>query len=131
MTLRERIEREAGVRVWLDKKGLRGGDEWEQKIDDSIKGCSVFVPVISAHVGTGRFRFVRMEWHAAIERMRGVRSDAHYIVPIVLDDTREDNPALDSRIRQLQWFHLGDSGEMSQFVGLIREEVSRAREPAR
>ncbi len=40
--------RSQGVEVWFDQSELRGGDAWDQKIRRQIKGCALFVPVISA-----------------------------------------------------------------------------------
>jgi hypothetical protein len=41
--------RAAGIEVWFDQTELRGGDAWDQMIRRQIKGCYLFVPIISAN----------------------------------------------------------------------------------
>ena len=41
--------RAAGIEVWLDQSELRGGDAWDALIRRQIKGCYLFVPLISAN----------------------------------------------------------------------------------
>ena len=41
--------RAAGVEVWFDQSELRGGDAWDALIRRQIKGCYLFVPIISAN----------------------------------------------------------------------------------
>jgi hypothetical protein len=121
--LRERLEREAGVRVWLDKHSLRGGKAWEPQIADAIRACAVFVPVVSANVRSGEYRFVRVEWGEALRSMPGRRSDRPFILPLVIDDTRPDEPAIEPGIRELQWRHLNDEGDMQLFLAEVRGAI--------
>jgi TIR domain len=37
-----------GIRVWFDQSELRGGEAWDASIRRQIKGCKLFLPVISA-----------------------------------------------------------------------------------
>jgi hypothetical protein len=41
--------RAAGTEVWFDQNELVGGDAWDAKIRKQIKGCALFVPIISAN----------------------------------------------------------------------------------
>lgn len=36
-----------GIEVWFDQNELRGGDSWDQKIRGQIRGCTLFLAVIS------------------------------------------------------------------------------------
>jgi hypothetical protein len=38
-----------GIKVWLDRSELRGGDAWDQQISERTKECDIFVPLISAN----------------------------------------------------------------------------------
>jgi hypothetical protein len=125
--LRERLEREAGVRVWLDREALRGGDQWERRIADTLKSCAVCVPVISANVKSGSFRYVRVEWQEALRLRSGKRADADFVLPLVADDTRPDDPALDPEIRALHWRRLQDAEDMSRFISDVQTSVHRSR----
>ena len=46
--LRDFLEEEAGIDVWLDTGRLEAGDDWDLKIRRNIKSCSYFMPLISA-----------------------------------------------------------------------------------
>lgn len=41
------------MEVWLDQSELRGGEAWDSSIRRQIKGCKLFVPVISASTQAG------------------------------------------------------------------------------
>jgi hypothetical protein len=127
--LRERLGRELGVRVWFDKDSLRGGQAWEPQIADAIRGCAVFVPVVSAHVKSGEYRYVRAEWQEALRSMAGRSPDRPFVLPLAVDDTRPDDPAIEPGIRALHWRHLSDEGEMRRFLDEVRAGVCRPGQP--
>jgi hypothetical protein len=52
----------AGVEVWFDKSELRGGDAWDASIRKRIKGCALFMPVISATTNSRSEGYFRLEW---------------------------------------------------------------------
>lgn len=39
--------RDKGYPAWIDREGLRGGDDWDTEIDDAIAECTHFVIVLS------------------------------------------------------------------------------------
>jgi hypothetical protein len=125
--LREQLEREAGVRVWLDKDELRGGDQWERHIADTLHDCAVCIPVVSASAKSGVYRFVRTEWEQAVRLQVGHRADQTFIIPLVIDDTRPDDPALSPEIRALHWRRLHDDEDMRRFIAEVRSAVEKAR----
>jgi hypothetical protein len=127
--LRERLEREAGVRVWLDKDSLRGGEEWERHIADALRGCAVCVPVISASATSGEFRYVRAEWRAALRLQDGRPADRTFIIPLLIDDTSPNNPAVDAELRDLHWRRSGNAEDMGRFIAEVRAEVEKSRSP--
>ncbi|MDE2460414.1 MAG: toll/interleukin-1 receptor domain-containing protein [Gammaproteobacteria bacterium] len=52
----------AGIEVWLDKSEIRGGDAWDAMIRGRIRGCALFVALISAHSrARGRLFPLRVE----------------------------------------------------------------------
>ena len=55
--------RAAGVDVWHDQSALRGGDAWDAQIKKQIHGCSLFIPVISAHTNERSEGYFRREWN--------------------------------------------------------------------
>ena len=124
--LRERLEREAGVRVWLDRDALRGGDQWERHIADTLRGCALCIPVISAAARSSGFRYVRAEWRQAVRLQEGRPADRTFLLPLVIDDTRPDDPALDPELRALHWRRLGDEADLQRFLTEVRQGVERS-----
>ena len=41
---------EKGIPVWIDKKDLSCGDNFNSKIQEAIAGCKVFIPILTAQV---------------------------------------------------------------------------------
>jgi hypothetical protein len=83
--------RTAGIEVWFDRSELRGGDAWDQMIRKQIKACGLFIPVISNHMHERREGYFRLEWKLAVDRSNLISSTRAFLVPVVIDDTREDD----------------------------------------
>lgn len=99
--------RSAGVEVWFDAEGgLEHGDEWDAKIRRQIKECVLFIAVISASTQAREEGYFRIEWDLAAERARGIASGVAFILPIVIDDTREPAALIPDRFRTVQWTRL-------------------------
>lgn len=105
--------RAAGVEVWFDVEGgLETGDEWDAKIRRQIKECVLFLPIISANTQAREEGYFRIEWELAAQRALGIASGVAFILPIVIDDTREPAALVPDRFRTVQWTRLRD-GEMT------------------
>lgn len=99
--------RGSGVEVWFDADGgLEQGDEWDAKIRKQIKECVLFVPIISANTQSRLEGYFRIEWDLAAERARGIASGVPFILPVVIDDTREPEAFVPDRFRAVQWTKL-------------------------
>jgi TolB-like protein/tetratricopeptide (TPR) repeat protein len=99
--------RAGGVEVWFDADGgLEHGDEWDAKIRRQIKECVLFIPVISANTQARHEGYFRIEWDLAAERARGIASGVPFILPVVIDDTREPDALVPDRFRAVQWTRL-------------------------
>ena len=99
--------RSGGVEVWFDQEGgLEHGDEWDAKIRRQIKGCVLFIPVISANTQSRHEGYFRIEWDLAAERAHGIASGVPFILPVVIDDTREPDALVPDRFRKVQWTRL-------------------------
>ncbi len=99
--------RAGGVEVWFDVEGgLEHGDEWDAKIRRQIKECVLFIPVISANTQARHEGYFRIEWDLAAERARGIASGVAFILPVVIDDTREPAALVPDRFRAVQWTKL-------------------------
>src|SRR5215475_1142838 len=98
--------RAAGIEVWFDQSELRGGDAWDRHITKQIRECALFLAVISAHTDERSEGYFRREWHAAVERMRDMADDRTFLLPVVIDSTREDTARVPDRFREFQWLRL-------------------------
>src|SRR6266436_444021 len=54
--------RAASIEVWFDQSELRGGDAWDAAIRKQIKGCALFMPVISRNTHAREEGYFRLEW---------------------------------------------------------------------
>lgn len=108
--------RARGVEVWFDVEGgLETGDEWDQKIRRQIKECVLFIAVISQNTQARHEGYFRIEWDLAAERARGIASGIAFILPVVIDDTREPDALVPDRFRAVQWTRI-PGGELSPDV---------------
>ncbi|MEO6002909.1 MAG: TIR domain-containing protein [Opitutus sp.] len=99
--------RSGGVEVWLDADGgLEHGDEWDAKIRRQIKECVLFIPLISANTQARHEGYFRIEWELAAQRAMGIASGVAFILPVVIDGTREPDALVPDRFRAVQWTKL-------------------------
>jgi formylglycine-generating enzyme required for sulfatase activity/dienelactone hydrolase len=99
--------RAAGVEVWFDADGgLEHGDEWDAKIRRQIKECVLFIPLISANTQAREEGYFRLEWDLAAERARTIASGVAFLLPVVIDGTKEPDALVPDRFRTVQWTRL-------------------------
>jgi hypothetical protein len=95
--------RAAGIEVWFDQSELRGGDVWDQKIRREIRECALFIPIISAHTQARLEGYFRREWKLAAARTHDMSDDKPFLVPVVIDGTREQDARVPEQFRAVQW----------------------------
>jgi tetratricopeptide (TPR) repeat protein len=81
--------RAAGIEVFLDQSELRGGDAWDQKIRHQIHHCALFMPVVSQHTQERLEGYFRLEWKLAVDRSHLMATERPFLVPVVVDGTRD------------------------------------------
>lgn len=69
--------------VWLDKKELRGGDDWSTRIDQAIAECDYFLPLLSSEADQRREGVFWEEWASALSRARRVADT--FLLPTLID----------------------------------------------
>jgi TolB-like protein/lipoprotein NlpI len=116
--------RAAGIEVWFDQSALRGGDVWDQTIRKQIKSCVLFIPVISRHTHERDEGYFRLEWKLAVDRSHLMTADRAFLLPVVIDDTREDDERVPDKFRDVQWTRLPRGETPSGFVERVRRLVS-------
>ncbi|MEY2880455.1 MAG: hypothetical protein RLZZ15_2835, partial [Verrucomicrobiota bacterium] len=99
--------RVGGVDVWFDVEGgLEHGDEWDAKIRRQIKECVLFIAIISKNTQARHEGYFRIEWELAAQRAMGIASGVAFILPVVIDETREPDALVPDRFRAVQWTKL-------------------------
>jgi TolB-like protein/Flp pilus assembly protein TadD len=125
--------RAAGIEVWFDQSELRGGDAWDQSIRKQIKTCALFLPVISHTTHDRREGYFRLEWKLAVDRCHLMDADMAFLLPVVIDDTRDDDERVPERFREVQWTRLPGGFTPAAFVERVQRLLSgeRSQEPTR
>jgi TolB-like protein/Flp pilus assembly protein TadD len=96
--------RSHGVEVWFDADGgLEHGDAWDSKIRQQIKECLLFIPIISSSTQARHEGYFRIEWDLAAERARGIASGVPFILPVVTDQTTQEEALVPDRFKSVQW----------------------------
>jgi hypothetical protein len=96
----------AGLEVWLDEDELGGGEAWDAKIRNQIRTCTYFMPVISASTEVRREGYFRREWRLAVERTLDFADDVMFLVPVVIDDTRDIGARVPEKFFTVQWLRV-------------------------
>src|SRR5450631_2012382 len=81
--------RAVGVEVWFDQNELGGGDAWDAKLRKQIADCALFVPLISAATQARREGDFRLEWRIAAQRTHMMSEQIAFLLPVVIDATRD------------------------------------------
>lgn len=110
-----------GVNVWLDKSALRGGDTWDAQIRKRIQDCDLFMPVISAHTNARSEGYFRGEWNLATRRLANIAHDAAFLVPVVVDGTREVDARVPEEFLRAQWTWLPEGKTPREFADRVRQ----------
>ncbi len=108
--------RAAGIEIWFDKSELRGGDAWDTAIRRQIKGCALFIPIISTNAHARTEGYFRFEWKLAVDRSHLMAPDKPFLLPVAIDDTPQSDERIPDRFRELQWTRLPGGETPPAFV---------------
>jgi len=123
----------AGLDVWLDEEELAGGEAWDAKIRNQIRTCTYFMPIISATTETRREGYFRREWRLAVERTLDLADDVMFLVPVVIDDTRDHGARVPEKFFTVQWLRApggAPTPELRALAGRLAAGDARAHPPA-
>ncbi len=98
--------RAAGVEVWFDQSELVGGDQWDGKIRGQISSCALFMPIISANTQARLEGYFRLEWKLAAQRTHTMADEKTFLLPILIDGTRDADAKVPSEFKSVQWTKL-------------------------
>jgi TolB-like protein/Flp pilus assembly protein TadD len=116
--------RGAGIEVWFDQSELRGGDLWDALIRRQIKGCYLFVPIISANTQSREEGYFRREWKIAVDRTNDMAEDRAFLLPILIDNISDAEARVPEKFRQVQWTRLPGGTNADAFVDHLRRLLS-------
>ena len=118
--------RASGVEVWFDQNELVGGDAWDAKIRGQIASCALFVPVMSANTQARLEGYFRLEWKLAANRSHTMAEEKTFLLPVVIDATRDAEAKVPAEFKAVQWTRLADGNATPQFVERIKSLLAPA-----
>ncbi len=113
--------RAAGVEVWFDQDALVGGDAWDGKIRGQIGSCALFIPVISAATQERLEGYFRLEWKLAANRSHTMAEEKTFLLPVVIDATRDAEGKVPAEFRAVQWTKLPGGEASAAFVARVQK----------
>jgi len=116
--------RGAGIEVWFDQSELRGGDAWDRQIRERIHDCRLFIALVSAHTEARDEGYFRHEWKLAVERTHHMADKKPFLVPVVIDDTRERGASVPDKLHEVQWTRLPGGETPPEFIARINRLLS-------
>src|SRR5450755_3093851 len=121
--------RGGGIEVWFDQSELRGGEAWDASIRRQVKGCKLFLPIISANTQAREEGYFRREWNLAVGRTLDMADDTAFLLPVVIDSTHDADARVPEKFREVQWTHLPGGETSPSFVARVRALMSKDTEP--
>ena len=89
-------------------------------IRTQIKTCALFVPIISSHSRARIEGYFRLEWKLAVDRSHLMAAERPFLVPVLIDETKEADARVPDRFRDIQWTRLPNGETTPEFVARIR-----------
>ncbi|MEO6002203.1 MAG: TIR domain-containing protein, partial [Opitutus sp.] len=113
----------AGVEVWFDQSELVGGDAWDQKIRKQIRDCALMIPIISAATQARTEGYFRLEWRLADQRTHLMAKGRPFLLPVVIDDTRDADAQVPDSFTEVQWTRLPGGETPPKFLERVKKLV--------
>ena len=114
--------RASGVEVWLDQEGgLVGGDAWDRKIREQFISCALFIAIISARTRARKEGYFRLEWKLAAQRTHMMSERTAFLLPVVIDATRDAEADVPAEFRAVQWTRIGSADSLRAFGERVKE----------
>jgi hypothetical protein len=113
----------AGLDVWFDKRELRAGDDWDQKIQRNIKNCSLLMPIVSRATEARLEGYFRREWAWAVDRALGMAEEVPFIIPVAIDELSSPETKVPERFKRTQWTQLLEGQVTAEFADRLKQLV--------
>lgn len=119
--LHEKLEA-AGLNPWLDKENLRGGDDWHQKIKETLDNVDYIIVIQSKALAKKQIGYVNREINYALERRLECRRGTRFIIPVKIDDS----PSL-QELADIQYIDLSDKSNIFELIDTIKRDFEKRR----
>lgn len=116
-SLHEEFEKE-GLDPWLDKEDLRGGDDWDRVIKDTLSKVDYCVVLQSRALANKIRGYVNREINCALDLRKEFRQGTRFIIPVRIDDS----PLL-KELEGIQEFDL--TGRSNSNIKKLAETIKR------
>jgi len=112
------IKKEINCKIWVDKKSLKFGAPWREKVIDAITHCKIFIPLISDIAAKSKpedDREFLKEWELASQRRSSApKGHKDFIIPIRIDEVDVNNEIISKQFKEI---HIMDwDGENNEEV---------------
>ncbi|GGD24414.1 toll/interleukin-1 receptor domain-containing protein [Flavobacterium orientale] len=105
-----------GVITWFDEKDLLPGDNWQDKIEQSIEKADYILIFFSSNSIT-RQGYKNKEIRFALEQKMLKPFDTRYIIPILIDDVTPPR-----ELREIHWIKMNDENWINKVLVSIGKE---------
>jgi hypothetical protein len=113
--------RASGIEVWFDQDNLNSGDPWDASIRRQIRGCALFVPVVSARTQARDEGYFRREWRLAADRSHDLADAESFLLPVTIDDVAPGEARVPAAFFGARWTHLPEGEVPEAFVRRVRK----------
>jgi hypothetical protein len=107
--------------VILDHDDTPLAPRWEKRLKSALALSSAFVPVVSARSVKADRRFLQGEWVEAILEAGRAAPSGRFVLPVAIDDTARESPAIPREFGDLKWERLPGGKPSSELVKTLIE----------
>jgi hypothetical protein len=115
-----------GLRPWLDKENLLGGQNWQIEIPKAIKECEYIINCLSKK-SIHKKGYVQKEFRMALDQYAKMPAGSIYLIPLKLDDCEVPDiqfPELGVKLRDIQWIEYWKPDGLKRLLKAVRNDSS-------
>lgn len=116
----------SGIELWIDRKNLRVGSDWENVVRTAIRNGSFFIACFSKEFNNRDRSFMNEELVVAIEEIRMRPSDLTWFIPIKLNKCEIPNTDIGrgKTLRNLHYLKLYEDreGTIQHIIKVIQDK---------
>jgi RNA-directed DNA polymerase len=109
-----------GYLPWMDRAEIKGGDEWEKKIYESIDKSIIFLACLSKKSIKKKDGFVQKEINYGL-KLQHDGNKTNFVIPLLLESC---SPADD--LKKLDWINYFEKGGINRLREAIQEKIQNS-----